>query len=642
MRARSRLVVSLALATVVIGAGLVAPASADDPPPPVWDALPSSSTVTADYRIDFFLGTTIYNNFTGQELADPAPVFTFEIENYSAVPLTFGLGMDLDVAGDIEPWWHPETFAALGDGFDLSSSFVLTVAPGQVYSGITGDAQLALPAWTGRTIGVYEVTQVDAEPPATGMVTTDGPLLAQWTLPGRFVPVRFGDTRGFWDVGIGSPTSVSAPDGDLFPGVTATVTAENLVAGDQLDMYLVDNYDYFWFYLTMSALTADAIPVGTGTVAADGTFTGTFVVPPDTPLSDNYQLLLGDADENYWPAGGYEYFAITEPDAAASAPTGDGASTTQLSFQSTAVSFAFPAGTVGGTTSAAVSTTGPAVGEFTFASDPTLYYHLDTTAVPGGPVTVCISYDTANIPGSPPYLYHHDPVPPNGYRWTNITTSRVPGLVCGVTTSFSPFTLGYPLHDGSTVVPAKGVLSSDNGWDTGLQDGAYNITMNIWNGENARIVRLLENGSVVGETELTRNSPNAQQTAFPLTGRVNGTYVYTAELINSTGTTTTKAITVKVTDANPGKPVLSDNNSDKDGNYVVTADMWWGTNATSYTFRENGVIVGSGSLTGATPNAQKATLTVSGRPKATYTYTVTFTNAAGETTSATRTIKVTK
>ena len=34
----------------------------------------------------------------------------------------------------------------------------------------------------------------------------------------------------------------------------------------------------------------------------------------------------------------------------------------------------------------------------------------------------------------------------------------------------SPFTLGFPPHDGSTVVPAKGVLRSIDGDDTGLQD----------------------------------------------------------------------------------------------------------------------------------------------------------------------------
>jgi len=91
---------------------------------------------------------------------------------------------------------------------------------------------------------------------------------------------------------------------------------------------------------------------------------------------------------------------------------------------------------------------------------------------------------------------------------------------------------------------------------------------------------------------------------------------------------------VKVTDASPGKPVLSSDNWDGDGVFTLTADLWWGTNATSYRFLENGAEIGSGTLTAASPAAQRATLPVTGKAKGTYTYTVEFTNAAGTTVSA--------
>ncbi len=647
MRVHTRTTIAAtALAALLLVTAAVAPATAAEPAPPVWDPTPASSTETPDYRVDFFLGTSTTAYLGGREYAAPSPVFKVEVENTSAVPMQIGLAMDLDVAGDLVPFWQPSTWQMLGDGFDgLTTSFVVTIAPGATWKNFDSGDDFSLPAWSGRTLGVYAVTEVAPVPPATEPAYTTGALLSSYTLPGRFVPVRFGDPAGYFNVGIGSATSVSAPDGELFPGVVATVTAPDLTAGDELQMYLVPDLDYFWFYVSMAALPVDAVPVGTGTVGPDGTFSGTFVVPSDLPLGDRYQLLLGDPADEYWPAGGYEYFAITEPSASASVSTPAGPSTATLPFAATQVTLDFPAGTTAGTTTAAVSTTGPAPSGFTLASDPPLYYHLDSTATPGGPVTVCITYDTANLPGTPPYLYHHEPAVPGGYTWTNITTSREPGKVCGVTTSFSPFALGVPdapPDDGSLTVPALGVLSTDNGWDTGLKDGDYNVVMNLWSGENARIVRLLENGVLIGEQELTRNSPNAQKATFAVTGKANGTYTYVAELENSRGVTTTKPLAVKVTDASPGLPVLSDDNSDKNGSYVLTANMWWGTNGTSYTFREGTTVIGTGSLSAATPNAQKATVSVSGKPKGTYVYTVQFTNAAGSTTSKQLTVKVTR
>jgi len=137
-------------------------------------------------------------------------------------------------------------------------------------------------------------------------------------------------------------------------------------------------------------------------------------------------------------------------------------------------------------------------------------------------------------------------------------------------------------------------------------------------------------------------SPGAQSAVVDIKGLKNGTYVFTGELLNSKGRTATQPLTVKVTDAAPGKPVLSADNWDGDGKYTVTADLWWGTNATSYRFLENGVEVGAGDLKAATPGAQRATLPVTGKAKGTYTYTVEFANAAGTTASAPLKVTVTK
>ncbi|MBN9632019.1 MAG: RICIN domain-containing protein [Actinobacteria bacterium] len=196
--------------------------------------------------------------------------------------------------------------------------------------------------------------------------------------------------------------------------------------------------------------------------------------------------------------------------------------------------------------------------------------------------------------------------------------------------------------DGATAKPGQAALSNDNGWDTGLQDGSYNVVMNLWWGEEGSIYRLYENGTLIATTKLTFGGVGAQNVSIPVTGKTNGTYVYTGELVNSTGTTATLSTTVKVTQANPGAPVLSNDDWNGGGTYTVTANLWWGTNATSYTFYENGVAVGQGDLTANTPNAQSATLKVEAKEKGTYTYRVDFTNAAGTTSSRTMTVTVTK
>lgn len=197
-------------------------------------------------------------------------------------------------------------------------------------------------------------------------------------------------------------------------------------------------------------------------------------------------------------------------------------------------------------------------------------------------------------------------------------------------------------HDGAKAAPGKGVLSSNDGWDTGLKDGTFQLTMNMWWGENGSLFKLYRDGELVDTVPLTMMTLSAQSASVDITGLSNGTYVFTGELLNSKGTTKTQPLTVKVTDATPGKPVLSADNWDGDGTYTVTADLWWGTNATSYRFLENGIEVGAGDLTAKTPGAQRATLAVSAKPRAGYFYTVEFRNAAGATASAALTVIVSR
>lgn len=190
-----------------------------------------------------------------------------------------------------------------------------------------------------------------------------------------------------------------------------------------------------------------------------------------------------------------------------------------------------------------------------------------------------------------------------------------------------------PVEDGAAAKPAKGVLSSDNGWDTGLRDGDYTLTMDLWWGENASVFRLYEDGVLLSSTRLDPASPHAQRATVDIRGRVNGEYEYTGELVNSRGVTAVAPLRVKVTDASPARPVLSHDNHDRDGAFTLTADLWWGTNATSYVFREGDAVIGEGALTAATPSAQRATVAVTGASPGVHRYEVEFRNAAGATVS---------
>ncbi|MCP1424951.1 DNA/RNA endonuclease YhcR with UshA esterase domain [Paenibacillus xylanexedens] len=190
--------------------------------------------------------------------------------------------------------------------------------------------------------------------------------------------------------------------------------------------------------------------------------------------------------------------------------------------------------------------------------------------------------------------------------------------------------------------PGKPVLSSDSGYTTGLFEGSYNVSMNLWWGENGSEYKLYENGVLVDTQKLTATTPSAQFAKTAITGKANGTYTYVAELTNDKGTTRSDELTVQVTNAAPGKANLSQNNWDGDGNYNVSMNLWWGTNATEYRLYENDVLIDTQALKAATPASQSATTELSGRANGTYTYRAELINAAGVTSTETITVQVTK
>ena len=91
----------------------------------------------------------------------------------------------------------------------------------------------------------------------------------------------------------------------------------------------------------------------------------------------------------------------------------------------------------------------------------------------------------------------------------------------------------------------------------------------------------------------------------------------------------------------PDRPKLTDDNRrSHDGDFTLSATLKRGQNAVSARFYENGVLIATQSLQDNTPAQQVTSLGISGKKQGVYTYTVVFSNEAGESTSRPHTVVV--
>lgn len=230
----------------------------------------------------------------------------------------------------------------------------------------------------------------------------------------------------------------------------------------------------------------------------------------------------------------------------------------------------------------------------------------------------------------------HDPIYRLGVAWQNVAYNQPPHtsffLGAGMETPAAPNIryAGVEESGAAKGKPGLPVLSDNNGHNNGLLDGEYTVSMNMWWGENGTRYKLYENGKLIYTELLSDNTPGSQSVHVPLTGRDNGTYVYTAELTNAHGTTQSASHTVTVKDAAPGKPSISSDNWDQDGEYRITMNMWWGTNGTTYKLYENGELIDTQELTAASPNAQTAFTDITGKTAGVYEYQIELANSHGQ------------
>jgi hypothetical protein len=149
----------------------------------------------------------------------------------------------------------------------------------------------------------------------------------------------------------------------------------------------------------------------------------------------------------------------------------------------TPVTLTFDQVTGAGSTTLTVTPSGPAPASGFVLGDPPTYYDVSTTASFDGLVTICFDYTGVSYPDEAALRLLHW-VTPDG-RWDDITTSLDPvaDVICGRTSSFSPFAVSQRLlpfggfrppvdaqptlnrAKAGSAVPVKFSLGGDHGLD---------------------------------------------------------------------------------------------------------------------------------------------------------------------------------
>lgn len=86
-------------------------------------------------------------------------------------------------------------------------------------------------------------------------------------------------------------------------------------------------------------------------------------------------------------------------------------------------------------------------------------------------------------------------------------------------------------------------------------ESSYKLNLTMWYGNNGSKWEVYENGNLFYSANIVDNSPYQQDASLDVTGKSNGTYAYTAKLINKFGSSTSEIINVTVTKGGAGDTV---------------------------------------------------------------------------------------
>jgi hypothetical protein len=128
-----------------------------------------------------------------------------------------------------------------------------------------------------------------------------------------------------------------------------------------------------------------------------------------------------------------------------------------IATQEGEVNLVFESVSEDGLTTVETSSTGPEIPSGFSLGDPPVFFDISTTAEFSGGVEVCIDYSQMTFEDeSRVWLYHYE-----DDLWVNITdfVDRVNDVICGVTSSFSPFALLAPPNEPPVADPAGPYLA---------------------------------------------------------------------------------------------------------------------------------------------------------------------------------------
>jgi Tol biopolymer transport system component len=234
-------------------------------------------------------------------------------------------------------------------------------------------------------------------------------------------------------------------------------TQPNGVAGDTNNANDVFVFDRTSNSIVRASEASDGSELGFGAFNAalsdDGRFVafGSFapaLLPPGSP-SPHANVFVRDT---------------AQASAGTPTPAGSGVvvTPTDATTGTSPATLTFDTVTTPGTTTLSTSATGPAPPSGFLLGTPATYYDVSTTATFNGSVTVCIRFDPSAYTHPDTVTLWHFENPPG--TWANITTSldAANHVVCGITSSFSPFSILEQVPPGPHGSPVTERVSVDN------------------------------------------------------------------------------------------------------------------------------------------------------------------------------------